>query len=99
MQEIKKLDILSVAKIEGAMGAVFGFIAGLFMAAIGMAFFGFAGMAGTEIPRAASIFFGVAAIIVVPIVYAILGFIGGIIVAFIYNVLAGWIGGVKIELV
>jgi hypothetical protein len=99
MQEIKKLDILSVAKIEGAMGAVIGFIVGLIWAAIGMAIFSFAGMAGATMPRGFGMFFGVIAIVVVPIVWAILGFIGGIIVAFIYNVLAGWIGGVKIELV
>ncbi|MBU7022773.1 MAG: hypothetical protein HXS40_01300 [Theionarchaea archaeon] len=99
MQEIKKFDVLSVAKIEGAMGAVFGFIAGLFMAAIGTTFFGFAGMAGAELPRGFNLFFGVVAIVVVPIVYAILGFIAGIIMAFVYNVLAGWIGGIKIELV
>jgi hypothetical protein len=99
MQEIKKFDVLSVAKIEGAMGAVIGFIIGLIWAAIGIVIFDFAGMAGAAMPRWASIFFGGAAIIIMPIVYAILGFIGGIIVAFIYNVLAGWIGGVKIELV
>ncbi|MBU7014642.1 MAG: hypothetical protein HXS52_13980 [Theionarchaea archaeon] len=99
MQEIKKVDILSFAKIEGAMGAVIGFIAGLIMAVVGLAAFGFADMAGAVMPRGASAFFGVAAIIVLPIVYAILGFIGGLIMAFIYNVVAGWIGGIKVELV
>ncbi|MBU6997943.1 MAG: hypothetical protein HXS41_11890 [Theionarchaea archaeon] len=99
MQEIKKFDVLSVAKIEAAMGAVIGFVVGLIMAAVGMAFFGFAGMAGADVPGGARIFFGATAIIALPIVYAIVGFIGGLIVAFLYNLFAGWIGGVKIELV
>ena len=97
MQEIKKIDIISLAKIEGALGAVIGFIVGIIFALIGTAFMGFSEMAG-DIPGASGLFFGVAAIIFLPIVYGIVGFIGGLIVAFLYNVVAGWVGGIEIEL-
>lgn len=98
MHEIKKIDIISLAKIEGAMGAVIGFIAGIILAIVGTAAMGLAGMSGADIPFAPGLIFGVAAIIILPIIYGIIGFIGGIIVAFIYNVVAGWIGGIEIEL-
>ena len=40
---------------------------------------------------------GFMAIITMPIMYGIFGFIGGAIQAFIYNLAAGFIGGVRIE--
>ena len=96
MQEIKKIDIISLAKIEGALGVVIGFIVGIIFAVIGAAAMGFAGV--SDMPRASGLFFGVAAIIILPILCAVIGFIGGLIVAFLYNVVAGWIGGIEIEL-
>lgn len=42
--------------------------------------------------------FGVGAIIFLPIMYGIMGFIGGAIMAFVYNVVAGIAGGVELEL-
>lgn len=36
-------------------------------------------------------------VIVMPLIYIVMGFIGGIIGAFIYNLVAGWIGGIEIE--
>ena len=37
-------------------------------------------------------------LIAVPLIYAIIGFLGGILAAWIYNVVAGWVGGIEIEL-
>jgi hypothetical protein len=39
--------------------------------------------------------FGLLFIIIIPIVYAIVGFIGGIISAVVYNVVAKWTGGIE----
>ncbi len=97
MQEIRRIDVVSFAKIEGALGAVIGLIVGVFAALIGIAMGGFADMAGMEFPGM-GLFLGAAAIIFVPIVYGIAGFIGGLIVAALYNLVAGWIGGIKVEL-
>lgn len=98
MQEIKKVDVLSYAKISGALGAVIGFIIGLISALIGTAMMA-AFSAASGAPAGMGLFVGAVAIIAVPIVMGISGFIGGAIVAFLYNVVAGWIGGVEIELV
>jgi hypothetical protein len=50
MQEIRRIDVVSLAKIEGALGAVIGLIVGIFAALIGVAMGGLADMAGTGIP-------------------------------------------------
>jgi hypothetical protein len=34
-------------------------------------------------------------VIFLPVIYAVLGFIGGVIAAFIYNLVAKWTGGVE----
>ena len=94
MQELKKVDVLSVALIVGCLYAILGFFIGIIFALIGAAFMGLA-----EVPRGFGLFFGVAAIIFMPILYGVLGFIFGAIFAFLYNVLAGRIGGIKIELI
>jgi len=41
---------------------------------------------------------GVAAVIVLPLFYGLLGFIGGIITAALFNLVASMVGGVEIEL-
>jgi hypothetical protein len=43
--------------------------------------------------------FGAAAIIVLPIFYGLLGFIGTLIAAALYNWIAGFTGGIELELV
>jgi len=40
--------------------------------------------------------FGFAALIMFPLMYGAIGFIGGLIWAALYNVVAGWIGGVEL---
>ena len=99
MQEIKKVGVFSFAKIEAALGAIIGFIIGLIWAVIGTALFGIAETAGAVMPRGFGLLFGLAAVIILPILYAVIGFIAGIIIAFLYNVVAGWIGGIEIELI
>ena len=42
--------------------------------------------------------FGLLMLIIIPIMYAGMGFIFGVIGAFIYNVVAMWIGGIEVEL-
>jgi hypothetical protein len=40
----------------------------------------------------------VGSIILFPLFYGILGFIGGLIMAGLYNLLAGFVGGIEVEL-
>jgi len=41
---------------------------------------------------------GVFLIILLPVIYAVLGFVGGIISAAIYNLIASWTGGIEFTL-
>ena len=91
---IRRVGVMSVAKLYGALSAALGLCAGLLIAAVGsigsalssesQALFPFAGI-------------GIAAIVVLPILYGIVGFIGGAIGGALYNLFAGIVGGIEIE--
>jgi len=97
MKEIRKIGILSLAKIFGLIMAVIGLVLGIF---VGFAMFFIASFLGTE--NNFSPYFGtslgISGFLIMPLVFGLLGFLFGTLTAFIYNVLASWIGGVKIEL-
>lgn len=89
---IKKVDPMSLAKFSGTYGALVGFIVGalssFFMSMAGSLMSEGRGMAGG---------FGIAAIIIVPLIYGIVGFLGGGLSALIFNLIAKITGGLKIE--
>jgi hypothetical protein len=98
---IKKLGVLSVAKMYAAIAFVISLLIaipyGLFIiifslmgssvargdAAVGVIGFGVVG--------------GIAVMIILPIMYTLMAFIGGAIGALIYNIFAGFVGGIEIE--
>jgi hypothetical protein len=100
MKEIKKFDVLSVAKIYGLSMAIAGLLIGLLfgfiMSMVGMIagsmhenpFFGSGLTAGL----------GILPVIFLPVFYGALGFIFGALGAFIYNLLARWVGGIEVEI-
>jgi hypothetical protein len=52
---------------------------------------------GSSNPIGALAGFGLAAVVVVPIIYGAFGFVGGLIGAVIYNVVAGIAGGIEVD--
>jgi hypothetical protein len=96
---LKRIGALSCGKVMGTLYAAMGLILGGIFALISLA-----GVALPQAPNAdanpATVFFGVgvAAVIIFPIMYGIIGFIGGIIVAAIYNVVASVVGGLEFDL-
>jgi|SRR6476660_1263198 len=98
---IKKLGILSVAKMQGVMGLVIGLIIGVIYGLIIIAY----SLLGASILKGNSslavggggVDVGIVAMIAIPIIYGIIGFIGGAIGALLYNLFAGMVGGVEIE--
>jgi hypothetical protein len=99
MAELKRVGVLSVAKIAAAIMLVVGLIAGIIVALFGAFLTAASPMLG--IPWAstgAMTMGGIFAIVVITIMYAIFGFIWGAICAFLYNVAAGWFGGIELEL-
>ena len=92
---IRRVGPLSLAKIAGTLYAVIGLIVGAFLSLFAMAG-GFG--ANSDVGRPYGAMIGAGSIIVFPIMYGCLGFIGSLIGAAIYNVLANAVGGVEVDL-
>lgn len=90
---VRRVAPISAARIAGVLYAIFGFIAGCFISLFSLVGSAFA-------PKEAGLpgmLFGVGAIILLPIVYGLLGFIFSLIGAALYNLIAGWVGGIEID--
>jgi hypothetical protein len=97
---IKRFDVLSVAKIAGVVYGGLGVLIGVVFACFALVGAGFASVMQQEsqMPPFFSLMFGVGAIIVLPIMYGVMGFIFGALSTWLFNVAAGITGGVKIQL-
>jgi hypothetical protein len=88
MKSIKRIDPKSVARVLGALYALVGLIGGLIVSVSALV----AAASGTK----AGIF-GLAAIIVLPIIYGVVGLVFGYLLAYLYNLIAKKVGGVEFE--
>jgi len=77
--------------VYGLMGLLFGFI----FAAVSM-------LGGALAPPAEAgmfrMFFGVGAIVFLPVFYGVIGGIFGVLGALIYNLAANWVGGLEVDI-
>ncbi|HYE94945.1 MAG TPA: hypothetical protein VD962_01950 [Rubricoccaceae bacterium] len=98
---IRRIEPISLAKVTAVLYGFFGLLFALPMAC-------FSSMMGSmmdsmdssgygDAGSAAFTGFGIASIIVFPIMFAIGGFIGGLLYAFLYNLVAGWVGGIEVD--
>lgn len=97
---LKRVGVLSAGLISGVGGAVGGLLAGGIFFLMSLTMMGVAQQANANNgnnPAAAIVGMGVGAIIFMPVVYGIFGFIGGVVYAFIYNILSGMTGGLQME--
>ena len=88
MIKLKRIGVLSFAKLQTVIMAFFGFIVG---------FFSIIGWVGILPFIYLDTGFGFQAIIFLPVLYAIYGFVSGVVGAFLYNLIAEWIGGIELE--
>lgn len=95
MMKIKSVGVLSAGLVVGALYAVLGLIAGGILTLMSLA--GIAAAGGGR-DAGAALLFGGGAIVILPLLYGTVGFIGGIIMSFVYNVVALITGGLAIEL-
>ena len=96
MQKIKRVGVLSVAKVFGVMGFIFGLI-------IGLMFFMFSSFIAvldkqSDVPSMLFAGLGFFMVILLPILYGVVGFVSGAISAWMYNIVIKLAGGIEIEL-
>jgi hypothetical protein len=93
MVVVKKIGLMSIAKIQ----ALVWMVSGLILAVVQAVWFSFS-------PPQAAAFAGVSAsevywgILIVPLSWAVFGFLMGMLFGWIYNLFSSWIGGVELEL-
>jgi hypothetical protein len=95
---VKRVGPLSVAKNAAVLYAILGlFVGGMFSLAAAAG--AFAGSDGDGSGGAAAIagLVGMGAIVIAPIVYACIGFVGALIACTLYNVIASMVGGIQID--
>lgn len=92
---LRKIGVLSLAKIETILMAIFGLILGLFYGILSS----FVNL--TESVTSAtsnSLVLGWWSVLVFPVLYAVIGFAAGAIGALLYNMISKWVGGVELDL-
>ena len=95
---IRRIGVLSAARVAGALYAVIGVIVGCIVAAVSLVSANImAGAADNDLPSWIAPMFGVGAVVVAPILYGVMGLIIGALTAAIYNLVAGMAGGVEVE--
>lgn len=98
---IRKLGVLSVAKMQGVMGLVIGLIIGVLYGVIIILY----SLLGASLVKGdaalavggGGVVIGIVAMIGFPILYGIIGFIGGAVAALLYNLFSNFVGGIEIE--
>jgi hypothetical protein len=93
---IQRIHPGSLAKVLAVLYAILGVIGGVLFAAMGAMGFGLGSIPGAG-GLGMGVGFGIAAIVIFPICYAVLGFVGGWVVASLYNWIARSFGGIVLE--
>jgi len=92
--EIKKIDILSVARLSACLVGGIYFVAGV-VVSLAVAFFGLTAISSFDVLSLSS---ALLATLLVAMVMAAVSFILAAILAWLYNIFAKYFGGIKIEL-
>ena len=99
---LKQIGVLSLARMLGGLYAGIGLIIGVFFS-IASVIGGLAASmaANTEEVAGAliALLFGIGAIVFIPVMYGLMGFVGGALLALFFNLLAGVFGGIEMTFV
>jgi uncharacterized membrane protein len=93
---IKRVGVMSVARIAAAIYGVFGLIAGLVFSLAALAGAGMSREVGEQVSWLGPMF-GLGAIIALPVLYYVFGFLGGAVGAWVFNNVSRATGGLEIE--
>ena len=91
MSTIKRIAPLSLAKLQGVLLGLMGLIVVVPLLLLSFIFPVDPGMEEGVLP---SLWF----FILIPVIYAVMGFIMGLITALLYNLVSQWIGGLEITI-
>jgi hypothetical protein len=91
---IKSIGAVSCAKIVGTMDAIIGLLIGACISIVALVG-GLSGIGGNS--GIAGAFFGIAAVIFLPIFYGAMGFVVTLIATSLYNLISGWVGGIELD--
>lgn len=94
---IRRFGVLSLAKVMGVMYGLIGLLIGLFLSlfsVLGAAFSSAFDQSGDAWLGA---LFGVGAVIALPLLYGVFGFLGGLLSGAVYNLVARMVGGVELD--
>lgn len=98
---IRKIGVMSLAKLMAVMyagiGLVLGVLYALFAVVGGGAMMAMGGEEGAALGGGMMMGMGLAAVVIAPILYGFFGFIGGLISAFFFNLAAKYTGGLELE--
>ncbi len=94
MAVVKRVGVVSVGKVMGGIYALIGLIGGAIFSLVSL--LGIATSGAQESLMAG--LFGIGAIVVLPILYGIVGFIGGILFGAAYNLIGSTIGGIEVDI-
>ncbi|MBN2142421.1 hypothetical protein JW711_03755 [Candidatus Woesearchaeota archaeon] len=94
MVVIKRIGVMSFAKIEALLMAVMGLILGIIVAVMQVVDPSIAVASGPD----PLLSMGFWIVLLLPVQYAVMGFIAGLLGSVFYNLFSGWIGGIEIEL-
>ena len=94
---IERIEPMSLAKVMGAIYAVIGFVAGALFTLFALMGAAVGAASDPEMAWVAPLF-GIAAIVVFPILYGVIAFVTGLVVSGLYNLIAGRVGGIEVTL-
>jgi hypothetical protein len=98
---LKKIGVISLARIVAIIYAFLGFVIGIFVAFV-VSIGSIAGSRFSELSNGFSpligLVFGIGSIVIFPIIYGLLGFLMGLIASALYNWIVGFTGGIEFEM-
>ncbi len=92
MKTLASVDVMSVAKMAGAMHVALGLLLAPVFLMLGM----IGSLAGPH-PNPFGAIGGLALVVIAPILYGAMAFVIGAIMALLYNLMAKWMGGIQFE--
>ncbi len=91
---LKSISVRSSAKLAGLLYGLMGLIFGAIVSLVSLL-----GSSVAESPQEQlGFFFGVGAVVILPVFYGVLGYVGAAIATALFNLVTGWTGGLEIEI-